>query len=41
MYPLYRDLRERLGTPKWIDREGVPRYSDFTPDEPEKMDGVL
>lgn len=33
MYPIYKDIRERLGTPKWHDRHGVPRYSDFTPDE--------
>ncbi len=33
MYPLYRDLRERLGVPKWIDRHGVPRYSEFSPEE--------
>lgn len=33
MYPLYRDIRERLGPPVWIDKHGVPRYSDFSPQE--------
>jgi hypothetical protein len=33
MYPLYRDIREKLGIPKWIDRNGVPRYSEFSPDQ--------
>lgn len=32
MYPLYRDIRERLGPPLWIDKHGVPRYCEFTPD---------
>ncbi len=31
MYPLYEDIRTRLGAPKWIDRNGAPRYDDFTP----------
>jgi hypothetical protein len=33
MYPLYKDIREKLGTPKWIDKHGVPRYSEATPKE--------
>jgi hypothetical protein len=32
MYPIYEDLRERLGTPLWVDEFGVPRYCEFTPD---------
>lgn len=31
MYPIYRDLRERLGEPLWHDRNGVPRYAEFHP----------
>jgi hypothetical protein len=31
MYPLYKDLRERLGEPLWHDAEGVPRYAPFEP----------
>lgn len=31
MYPLYQELREALGAPRWIDRNGVPRYLDFHP----------
>jgi len=32
MYPLYQDLRERLGEPLWHDQNGVPRYAPFEPD---------
>lgn len=32
MYPIYRELREKLGPPQWHDREGVPRYCRFTPE---------
>lgn len=32
MYPLYEDIRTALGVPKWIDRNGVPRYCDFSPE---------
>ncbi len=31
MYPLYRDLREKLGEPLWHDQHGVPRYAEFHP----------
>lgn len=31
MYPLYKDLRERLGEPLWHDAHGVPRYAPFEP----------
>lgn len=31
MYPIYRDLRERLGAPLWHDTYGVPRYAVFNP----------
>ena len=31
MYPLYKNLRERLGEPIWHDAEGVPRYAPFEP----------
>jgi len=31
MYPLYKDIREKLGTPNWIDQHGVPRYYEFNP----------
>lgn len=31
MYPLYTDLRERLGEPLWHDSHGVPRYAPFHP----------
>lgn len=31
MYPIYRDLREKLGEPLWHDAEGVPRYAPFEP----------
>lgn len=33
MYPLYKDLKTRLGPPKWYDQNGTPRYDDFTPKE--------
>lgn len=33
MYPLYKDLRTRLGKPLWIDQHGVPRYDEFTPQD--------
>ena len=33
MYPLYRDLRDRLGPPLWHDWQGVPRYTPFQPDD--------
>jgi hypothetical protein len=33
MYPIYRDIREAMGTPKWIDKHGVPRYSEFHPQD--------
>lgn len=32
MYPVYRDLRLRLGVPLWHDQHGVPRYDKFHPD---------
>lgn len=32
MYPLYKDLRTKLGTPLWHDATGVPRYDAFHPD---------
>ena len=32
MYPLYEDLREKLGDPLWVDEHGVPRYQPFAPD---------
>lgn len=32
MYPLYRDLREKLGEPLWHDQLGVPRYAVFHPE---------
>jgi len=32
VYPLYADLRRALGTPKWIDQHGVPRYHGFSPE---------
>jgi hypothetical protein len=32
MYPIYPDLREKLGDPLWIDQHGVPRYAPFTPE---------
>jgi hypothetical protein len=31
MYPLYKDIRQGMGVPKWIDKHGVPRYSGFNP----------
>lgn len=31
MYPVYRDIREKLGTPLWHDSHGVPRYAEFHP----------
>jgi len=31
MYPVYRDIREKLGTPMWHDSNGVPRYAEFHP----------
>lgn len=31
MYPLYKDLRDRLGEPLWHDANGVPRYAPFHP----------
>lgn len=31
MYPLYKDIRERLGEPLWHDQDGVPRYAEFNP----------
>lgn len=33
MYPLYRDIKERLGKPVWYDRNCVPRYSEINPKE--------
>lgn len=33
MYPTYSDIRSRLGFPKWFDQNGVPRYSEFSPNE--------
>lgn len=33
MYPLYRDIKERLGKPVWYDRHGVPRYSEINPSD--------
>lgn len=32
MYPLYKELREKLGEPLWVDQNGVPRYCEFHPD---------
>lgn len=32
MYPIYSDIRERLGEPLWHDARGVPRYAPFAPD---------
>ena len=31
MYPIYRDIRSRLGEPRWHDSHGVPRYDEFHP----------
>jgi hypothetical protein len=31
MYPIYRDIRDRLGEPLWHDQHGVPRYDEFHP----------
>jgi hypothetical protein len=31
MYPLYKDIREKLGAPLWHDSHGVPRYAEFHP----------
>jgi hypothetical protein len=31
MYPVYRDIRDRLGAPLWCDNHGVPRYDEFHP----------
>lgn len=31
MYPIYRDIRDRLGEPLWHDEHGVPRYAEFHP----------
>ena len=31
MYPIYRDLRDKLGEPLWHDGHGVPRYAEFHP----------
>lgn len=31
VYPLYSDIRERLGEPLWHDEHGVPRYAPFHP----------
>ena len=28
----YRDIRDRLGEPKWWDEAAVPRYCEFYPD---------
>lgn len=39
MYPLYKDIRTRLGAPKWIDGHGVPRYDDFTPHDAAEIYG--
>lgn len=33
MYPLYKDIRRGMGIPKWIDSNGVPRYSEFHPSD--------
>jgi hypothetical protein len=27
----YHDIRDRLGTPQWVDDQGVPRYCPFHP----------
>lgn len=32
MYPLYSDIREKLGEPEWHDQYGVPRYAPCHPD---------
>lgn len=32
MYPLYKDIRTKLGEPVWIDQHGVPRYEPFHPE---------
>ncbi len=31
MYPIYKDIRNRLGAPLWHDSYGVPRYDEFHP----------
>lgn len=31
MYPIYRDIRSKLGAPIWHDENGVPRYDEFNP----------
>ena len=31
MYPVYKDIREKLGIPIWHDSNGVPRYAEFHP----------
>lgn len=31
MFPLYEDIRKRLGAPLWIDKHGVPRYDEYEP----------
>ena len=31
MYPVYADLREKLGAPSWHDKHGVPRHCEFHP----------
>jgi len=29
----YRDIKDKLGEPKWYDEHGVPRYCKFAPGE--------
>lgn len=33
MYHPYFDIRNRLGEPLWHDKNGVPRYDEFTPQQ--------
>lgn len=39
MYPLYKDLKTRLGKPLWYDMHGVPRYDEFTPKDAAEIYG--
>lgn len=41
MYPLYKDIKARLGKPKWYDMNGVPRYDDFTPQDAAEIYGEV
>lgn len=33
MHHHFDDITDKLGTPKWFDRNGFPRYCDFDPDK--------